>query len=144
MRLYKPKIEEISYEPKRNNRFYVELPEKYNIPSWSVFSITKPKYDCISNSWKPIKATFLDIVDPKIHKSIYQIYIDYKELNPFDEIDFEFKIIIVNTTGHVIEEWNIIVDTIEFINFGALSHGDDEVSKIKIKFIPKECLLLNE
>jgi hypothetical protein len=145
MRKYELKDIPENYEPKRNNRFYVEFDKKYNIPVWVVDSIDKPTYNFMDSKWEPIIVVLQDPVYLNIAKSVYKLYKDINDLDVFDDEEFfNFKIIGLSIDGHIVEEWKIEVDFIELINFGSLSVYDSNISTITIKIIPQNCILLDE
>jgi hypothetical protein len=145
MKEFKPKFKHALLEPKRNNRFYVQFDEKYDIPEWSVLSINKPKFNFLNNTWEPINIVLNDFISPGVIKPIYKLYNDVKDIDLLNDEDFfNFKIICVDPTGYIIEEWDITVDFIEYINFGDLNMLDDSISNISIKIIPRFCKLINE
>jgi len=138
----KNKLEEIAkYEPKRQNRFYVKFPEEINIESWFIQKINKPKYHITENKWENIQVTFLDPIgsstSQRIHELIKNQFFINKETKPI----FIFDIIAVDPTGLDVEDWEIGVEEVLYIDFGNLDYSIDEISEISMWVKPQYCTL---
>ena len=69
------------FELKFANRFLVEFPEEFNIDSWCIQKISKPKFT--DGKWENIRIEFIDIVSPSTSKNLF---------NNLNKYDFQIKI----------------------------------------------------
>jgi hypothetical protein len=123
------------YDPKRSNRFMVEFPQEYNIPSWSIRKINKPKF--IDGKWKNIHIEFYDTISPSISHILSNAFLPMKK-------HIYFKIKTLDPTGVVVEEWVIISDRLSSINFGDFDYDIDEPLKIHLTITPSNCILTTD
>jgi hypothetical protein len=129
----------VCYEPKRNHRFVVEFPEQFNIESFAVQKINKPKFS--NGKWENIKVEFVDLIGPSTSQSLFGI-VKFLENNKNDsKILFELKIKSLDPTGVEVEEWLIYVEEVSIINFGELDYGDDGIQKPYLIIKPLKCIL---
>lgn len=132
---YKP----VRFESKRNNRFLVNFPKEFNLESWAVQKINKPKFT--DEKWEDIKIEFIDPIVPSTSQSLFEI-INFLKTNKNDnEILFEIKIISLDPTGIEIEEWIIYVGKVLTINFGELSYSDNGIQQPYLILKPLKCIL---
>jgi hypothetical protein len=134
----------IEYEPKRKSRFVVEFPDDFELPSYLVSYVTKPKLN-IHYEWCDMEIRFIDIIGPSTSHKLYElakICLDKKKLHNEDSELFNFSIFQLDPTGIRVEQWIIEVKDIE-INFGNLDYSSDELSEVKMKIIPRDCILVS-
>lgn len=130
------------YNPKRVNRFCIELPSDFNIPNWSIKKANKPKYNFITGSWEPIYIDFYDPIEPSVSKSLQNLIYRFKNQDNIEGKIFDFKILSLDSTGLIVEEWSISVDYIDYIRFGDLNVNSDSIQSPSIKLIPIDCILI--
>lgn len=132
--LFRPRVGEV--EPKRNNRFVIEFPEEFKIPSYCVQKVVCPKMTkgLFGFSWKDLSISFLDIIGPSASNSLF------KNKN---RKNFILQLSFLDPVGVAIETWNIHIQKIKSIDFGGkISYADDSLVEIKAVFKVKECVLL--
>jgi len=132
-------LKETHYEPKRNNRFLVEFPEQFNIESWVVQKINKPKYT--NGVWEDIKIEFIDPIGPSTSQSLFGIVNFLKTNNSNDKKLFDVKIKSLDPTNIEVEEWIINVEKILTINFGDFNCNDNEIQQPYLVLKPLNCVL---
>lgn len=123
-------ITPLTFEPKASNRFLVEFPEEFNIDSWCVRKISKPKF--ANGEWENIRIEFIDIISPSTSQTLF---------NSLNSCDFPIKIITLDPIGNSVEEWVIQVEKILTIDFGELDYTNEEIQKIFLLVKPINCIL---
>jgi len=143
------------YEPKRKNRFIVELPEEMNIESFLVKKVKRPKYSVKENSWDDMLITFIDPVVPSTSMRIFNLlksdfFQKKKPTNRFidDVLDnqekpiFIFHIKSLDPTGIIVEDWEITVKEVIHIDFEESNYNNNELQTISMLIKPLTCHLL--
>ena len=133
------KITPHDFEPKRNNRFIVIFPEQFNIESFVIQKINKPKFT--DGKWENIKVDFIDPIGPSASQGLYKIINFLPEVNNENNELFNVKIISLDPIGEEIEECLIYDGEILTINFGDLDYGNDDFQKPYIIIKPLKCEL---
>ena len=118
------------FEIKVTNRYLVEFPKEFNIDSWCIQKISKPKFT--DGKWENIRMEFIDIISPSISKTLF---------NNLNKCDFQIKIISLDQTMKSIEEWVIQVEKILTVDFGELNYNNQEIQKIFLIVKPVNCIL---
>lgn len=126
-------------EPKKNNRFLVEFPEEFDIKSWSIEKINKPKYT--DDKWENIRVDFIDPIGPSTSQRLFEIVNFLKKNNGGDKNLFEVNIKSLDQKGVVVEEWVIYVEKVIAINFGDLEYSSYEIQKPFLILKPLYCIL---
>lgn len=151
------------YEPKRNNRWIVNLPTEMGIEPWLISSTSRPKLRYKSEhvqggyAYNPIWIRFRDPIGPSTTQKLWDLQIgtnsnhDFINENIVNIIDrFEtirehgltYDLELLDPTGVVIEKWTIEGATILEIDFGDdLDYTDDDVVTCGIKIVPKNVVL---
>lgn len=130
----------LHYEPKRINRFIVEFPEIFDVSYYAVSKADKPKF--INQSWSNIKIEFFDFIAPSTSQRLQDIILFLKQdVKSEEEGLFTIKLKTTDPVGEVIELWDVYVDEVVEINFGALDYSNDEMQKPYIIIKPKNCVL---
>lgn len=127
------------FEPKKNNRYLVEFPKKFEFQEYVFKSIMKPNF--VNGKWGYIRIEFYDPIECSTSKSLYNLirfYQSNKDLSPL----FDFSIKSLDPCGVVIEEWIISVKEIIEINFGQLDYSDDNMEEPFMIIKPLNCTLL--
>ena len=122
----------IQLEPKRPNRFIVELVGT-DLDSWAINETSRPIYT-LDGGWEDITMEIMDPIGPSSSMAIYEGIIK-KGLRNRD-----IKIKLLDPTGAEIEIWAISGDY-KVIDFGTLSYSSDDLVTIKIVFKIKSCRL---
>lgn len=126
----------IPYEPKKTNRWLVKFPEEFEIPEYTLKSITKPKY--ISGKWDDVRITFNAIANKQLEIGLKKMIYTQGKTN----INWTFKFTIedLDPTGVVIGKWEILVDEVVSIDFGGeLTYHDDKIQEIVLIVKPYDC-----
>lgn len=138
-----------TYEPKRKNRFIVTFPSYYNIQQWVIKEASRPsmyfevkKFLGFQYSkkmkWKPITFILTDPIGPSTSQSLMEL------IRPGGYLTTPFNITIkmLDPTGVVVENWNIINATIDSVDFGQLDIALDELATCKLTVNVPEVNLL--
>jgi hypothetical protein len=136
-------------ELKRIGSFIVEFPEEFNIESFAVQKINKPKFT--NNKWENIRIDFIDPISPSTSQGLFRIvdFLNKKHNNFFfkflknNQIKklFEIKIKSLDPTGDDVELWIISIEKVLTINFGELDYGNNEIQKPFLIVKPLDCML---
>jgi hypothetical protein len=134
-------LDKPNYEPKFSNRFFVTLPEIFNIESWEVKSISKPKY--IDGVWQDIEITFLDPINKSTSVSLFNLIKTVSD-NNLNNVQKEIEIDILDKTGVAVEKWKIpfYYYNISTIDFGYLDYDSNAIVEPKLIFKPTDCILV--
>lgn len=156
-----------AFEPKRNNRWVLELPEELGIESWMVKSIPRPRmrartehinggYDC-----PPFWVRFMDPIGPSVTQKLWDLYLGINNSNleigqqhearienliiRFDNIrrfGMDMKLKMLDPTGVVVESWDIKGCKVLDFDFGNLDYGDDSTAECGVRVKPRQVNLL--
>jgi hypothetical protein len=135
------KLNVIPYELKKTNRFLVEFPEQFNIETWAVQKINKPKYT--NGVWEDIKIEFIDPIGPSTSQCLFEI-VNFLKRNVNDSNDkklFDIKIKSLDPTGVDVEKWVVNVEKVLTINFGELDYDSDKTQQPCLILKPLNCIL---
>lgn len=137
------KLMPLPNEPKRNNRFVVEFPKEFDIESFVIQSITKPKWN--NGKWDNIEIAMLDLIDPSTSHRVMKL-IDLKnkiKTGFFSKRKNLFSLYLksLDPTGAEIEEWVIDVQDLIYVDFGNLNYGNDGIPSIKLVLKVSNCKL---
>jgi hypothetical protein len=131
-------------EPKRQNLFMVNFPKEFNIESWLVTKIFRPKF--IDNKWANIEIVFKDPVAPSSTKPLFNLIKFTEKFKSYTAPQqlplFLFEITMLDPTGVVVEKWQIAVEEIVMIDFGKCDYGSDEIQEPKMIIKPSYCTLM--
>ncbi len=131
-------------EPIRQNRFLVEFPYVFNIPSFTIQKITRPSLTFLNNeyNWKNIEIELLDIIGPSTSKGLMNM-IEYCKNFDIRRVDnlplFSFLLSDLDPTGTNVTTWVIDVKELVSVKFGISDYGLDEVQKCKVILKPQNC-----
>jgi hypothetical protein len=130
-------------EPKMKNRFVVEFPEKFEIESYLVQKINKPKFK--DGKWENIEIIFIDVVSPfSTSDGLYNIVkFLKKEESQKEKVLFSFNIKTLDPSGETVETWLINVEEVLNINFGELDYEINELLMPSLLIKPLNCILNN-
>lgn len=128
----------VPYEPKLANRFLVTLPDNFDLPEWTIFSITKPKLK--KDKWQNITIVFTDPIGPSTSQRLFHNVSGMGNAKAA-EVPFDFKIESLDPTGVVVEKWTITVEKIVLIDFGDSNYAKSELQKPRLIVKPSTCVL---
>jgi TFIIF-interacting CTD phosphatase-like protein len=131
---------EKSYEPKRENLFLVKFPEEFKINSWVVQKVNRPKY--ADGKWENIEITFVDPIAESTTKRLFDLIeiIEKRKINNVSPL-FIFNILTCDSTGIVVEDWEISVSDVILIDFDNHDYSSDKLLKPRMVVDPKYCQL---
>lgn len=120
----------IAYEPKRQNRFLVNMPEEFQIQQWVIRKAARPSTRIIRNGldgciieYEPMVLEFYDPIGPSVAQRL-NIILRERPGEPFD-----FSIDLLDPTNVVIEQWIFTNCYFEAMDFGPLDmNGNDIVT----------------
>lgn len=129
------------FEPKMQNRFIVQFPEEFGIPSYIVSSVNKPKF--ANGKWENIKIEFIDVINSITSRGLYKIVNRVTFRPPDSQIKelFTIKISTLDAIGTSIEDWEVSIGKILKIDFGELNYDSDEVQRQSLLLEPLNCSL---
>lgn len=149
------------YEPKRENRFFLEFPSELGIEVWTISSFKKPSlrinsveipylnakyYVSGQYNWDEMDITLIDIIGPSTSQKVMEWVRLHAEsmtarmgYNSGASKDLVLKVL--DPTGVPVEQWKIERCIITSVDFGNQSQDSDEVSKITITVQPQRCIL---
>ena len=116
------------YEPKKENRYYLFLPEEIGIAPYLITEVNRPvinlnNYDV---SFEPFRMVLYDPIGPSTTKIVH----DLIKKKPI----FNSKLQILEPVGAVVEEWEILNCKITKVDFGNLSYSSHQPVKITVWF----------
>lgn len=127
------------YEPKMNNRFVVEFPKEFELESWLVTKINRPKFNFETNAWENIKIDFVDPVAISTSKKLLNIINNLGSEK--DILDNKINIKTLDPTGVTVENWIIVIDKILLIDLGDSDYGNNEMQSPYMVIKPLYCTI---
>lgn len=142
----------VPYEPKKENRFILTLPEDFDLKEWTVRSVELPSYNMFSG-WNPMEIRFVDPVGPSTSQKLWNLFLastgtkdasvhGLEKLVDSLQNGFTVKIQLIDPTGHVVSVWILTGCRILEIDFGNLDYAEDNVITCGVKIKPREASLL--
>ena len=126
----------VPYEPKRQNRFLVNMPPEFEIQQWVVRKACRPSTYILRNGpdgceirYDPMVLVFADPIGPSVAQRL-AIILRERPGEPFD-----FSIDLLDPTGVVIEQWLFSECYFESMDFGPLDMDIDEMVTCKVTII---------
>lgn len=150
----------IPYEPKRQNRFIVSLPEELGLPSWLIHSTERPRFG--TNGYhlipEPLKFVLRDPIGPSTSKAVWEFLSGLtdieagREINPELKVElqkkyqkfqqgFDYTLEMLGPIGVAIEKWTVKGCKLIRIDFGGLDYGKPDPVSITITFKPERAYL---
>ena len=113
----------IAAEPKRPNRFMVEFPHDFNIPSYVIQKITRPKLRFIENDyhWDNIELELIDLIGPSTTAGLMTMVEFCKNWDiarTNNQPLFSFLLTDLDPTGLNVGVWIIDVKELVLVDFG--------------------------
>ena len=119
-------------EPKKDNRFVVEFAGT-TIEPWTVTKADRPTY-ALETGWEDMSFELIDLIGPSTSKKVFD------EIIGKDMRDCTIFLKMLDPTGATVEIWKLVGDYLS-VDFGAGDYHMDEISKIKIMFKINRCYL---
>ena len=123
----------IAYEPKKQNRFLVNMPPEFELQQWLVKKACRPSTYILRNGpdgceirYNPMTLVFNDPIGPSVAQRL-AIILRERPGEPFD-----FSIEMLDPTGVVIEQWFFSDCYFESMDFGPLDMDIDEIVTCKV------------
>lgn len=143
-----PRLAPIYAEPRRNNRFMVEFPHLFDIPSFTVQKINKPKLVFKNNTyeWNNISIEFIDLIGPSTSNGLFRMIEfckDHQILMDNQRPLFNFTITDLDPTGVNVGSWLIEVREISSVDFGDCEYDSRDIQTCKLVIKPLNCRLIN-
>jgi hypothetical protein len=123
----------VPYEPKKSNRFIVEIGEPFNIPYYVFKKISRPRFTK-DNQLNDITLVMYDPIHPST-TSLIMNGLEKLKTKVLKEIILYIKLL--SPIGEIIEEWRITGEMND-IDFGELDYQNDENLTIKMVIRPNE------
>jgi len=130
----------LPYEPKKENRFLIKLPEYMGIESWVISDIDCPKY-VVGEGWSSINITLVDPIAPSTSQKVHDI-INAIEKNEGKPIPFNYTHESLGPVGDVIQKWEVKGCIIEEIDFGYDNYSSDSIKYVHMRVKPITCRLV--
>jgi hypothetical protein len=154
----------INFEPKRNNRFYLEFLDKDIMgidQMWKVVDVKRPSMTIESveipymnetnyvsgrYKWDEIDITFLDPIAPSTSTQMMEwirLHAESLTGRMGYAVGYKKDLILkaLDPAGVEIEKWLLEQCMITSIDFGTNSQDDDKLQNVKIKVQPYRCIL---
>src|ERR1044072_1354994 len=136
-----------NYEPKKQNRFVVTLPETFDLKEWTIRSIDLPSFDMFSG-WKPMNIQFVDPICPSTSQRLWNLYCaitktkdvlipDYDNLCTLVDEGFEIGIELIDPAGKVVSVWKLSGCKIVEMDWGSLDYAESDVLRCGMKIKPR-------
>jgi hypothetical protein len=115
-------------EPKRQNRFLVNMPEEFGIQQWVIRRASRPSTHIVRNElygcvveYDPMVLVFNDPIGPSVAQRLNIILRE----RPGEQ--FDFSIDLLDPTGVIIEQWIFTNCYFEAMDFGPLDMSSNEM-----------------
>lgn len=121
-----------TFEPKKENRFIINIGEPFNIPEYVIKATSRPSIKTTNAGYRWEKMIF-EMYDPISPSTSQAIMNGLEKLKKQDCQDITITINLVDPVGTSIEKWKVI-GNIDLIDFGRLDFNSDEQLTIKLYF----------
>jgi len=149
------------YEPKRENRFFVEFPDELGIEVWKVQTVKRPQININSveipfinesqwvagrYTWQPIDITFIDTIGPSTSTQLMEwVRLHAESLTGRMGYAQGYKKNLIlkslDPTGVEIEKWFLEQCMITSADFGNNDMSSDALQNITLTLQPYRCIL---
>jgi hypothetical protein len=120
-------------EPKRQNRFLVNMPEEFQIQQWLIKRASRPSTYILRDGpdgceirYDPMTLVFNDPIGPSVAQRLAII------LRERPAESFDFSIDMLGPVGDIVEQWIFSDCYFEAMDFGPLDMGIDEIVTCKV------------
>ena len=128
-----PNLVNVLNEPKRQNRFLVNMPEEFGIQQWVIRRASRPSTHIVRNGvddcvveYDPMVLVFNDPIGPSVAERL-NIILRERPGEPFN-----FSIDLLDPTGVIVEQWVLSDCYFEAMDFGPLDMGNDAMVTCKV------------
>ena len=139
----------LMYEPKKENRFIIHLPENLNVSKWVAYATERPTYKLTGSdyTWEPIQIKFRDPIGPSATQAIMEwvrlhsesvtgrmgYAAGYKKMVNLEMLD---------PTGVVVEKWQLEGTLITKVAWSGVGYSDDKLADFDVTFQMDRCILV--
>lgn len=130
-----------AFEPLHSDLFVVTFPNQFNIPEFSVRSVTRPSVRMDARGlmrWNTIRIVLNNLIAPSISASVRD-FVQYFEEHPTESM--VVRIETFDRAGVVIERWAIHTRGFLNVNWSDLSYRNPDGAEIEIELQPDICIL---
>ena len=151
----------IQFEPKRNNRFYLQFPSEIGIEVWQVSDVKRPSmeikpieipymnetnYVAGRFKWNTIDITLLDPIAPSTSTQVMEwvrLHAESLTGRMGYAIGYKKDLVLraVDPAGVEVEQWLLEKCMITNVAFGDNKQDDDTLQKVTITVQPYRCIL---
>lgn len=151
----------INWEPKRNNRFYLEFPTEIGVEVWKIREVKRPSMEINSvevpymnernyvagrYKWNPIEIKLIDPIAPSTSTQVMEwvrLHAESLTGRMGYAIGYKKDLILKATdpSGVEIEKWLLEQCMITNVDFGNNAQDDDELQMVDITVQPYRCIL---
>lgn len=151
----------INFEPKRNNRFYLEFPTELGIEVWKVREVKRPTMEINSveipymnetnyvagrYKWGSIDITLIDPIAPSASTQVMEwvrLHAESLTGRMGYAVGYKKDLILkaLDPSSVEIEKWLLEQCMITNVDFGTNSQDDDELQTVTITIQPYRCIL---
>lgn len=151
----------INFEPKRNNRFYLEFPTEIGIEVWKIREVKRPSMEINSieipymnetnyvagrYKWSDITITLIDPIAPSTSTQVMEwvrLHAESLTGRMGYAIGYKKDLILksLDPSGVEIEKWLLEQCMITNVEFGDNKQDDDELQMVTITIQPYRCIL---
>ena len=127
------------YEPKKENRWIINLPERFNISKWVAYATQRPVYKLTGSqyTWEPIEIKFRDPISESTTVKLWELFILQKPI-----LHFDYTLEMIDPVGEVVERWEITGCKILKVDFGKLDYSSELNANCTILVQPTNVKLL--
>lgn len=151
----------INFEPKRNNRFFLEFPTELGVEVWKVREVKRPVMEINSveipymnetnyvagrYKWNAMDIVLIDPIAPSSSTQLMEwvrLHAESLTGRMGYAVGYKKDLILkaVDPTGVEIEKWLIEQAMITNVDFGTNEQSDDEVQTVSFTIQPYRCIL---
>lgn len=151
----------INWEPKRNNRFYLEFPTEIGIEVWKVREVKRPSMEINSvevpymnernyvagrYKWNEIEIKLIDPIAPSTSTQVMEwvrLHAESLTARMGYAIGYKKDLVLkaVDPSGVEIEKWLLEQCMITNVDFGENAQDNDELQQVSITIQPYRCIL---
>ena len=114
------------FEPKKNNRWKLIFPKKFNLPEWVVKATERPSYPFNNCKFKVI---LYDPITPSTTNTLIKL-VDGNDGIKLKR--FKLKLQMLDPTGVVVEKWKLLDCVLNSIEWNPLDYSDDGISLVTL------------
>lgn len=148
------------YEPKRENRFYIEFPTELGIASFLVQEVKRPTMKIAATpiqwmnttyfvsgkySWDEMDITFIDVIGPSTSQQVMEwVRLHYESVSGRGGYAQAYQKTLIlkqlDPTGIEIDKWTLEFCQITSVDFGKNTYDSDDWQHITLTIQPQRCI----